>query len=108
MKGIKVNKTWLEKGQARLYVKRPIPIMARQIDETFWVTTLEGDMQAREGDYLISGIRGELYSCDRDVFEASYDLLNPKCPHTKTVALNEEGNAGVYCSDCGTKISDEV
>lgn len=29
-----------------------------------------------------------------------------KCPHKKTVALNEEGHAGVYCSDCGEKIED--
>ena len=30
-----------------------------------------------------------------------------KCPHKSTVALNEEGNAGIYCSDCGEKISGE-
>jgi len=30
-----------------------------------------------------------------------------KCPHKSTVALNEEGNAGIYCSDCGKKISNE-
>lgn len=30
-----------------------------------------------------------------------------KCPHKSTVALNEEGNAGIYCSDCGAKLSNE-
>jgi len=29
-----------------------------------------------------------------------------KCPHKKTVALNEEGHAGAYCSDCGEKLED--
>lgn len=30
-----------------------------------------------------------------------------KCQHKTTVALNEEGNAGIYCSDCGKKVSGE-
>ena len=29
-----------------------------------------------------------------------------KCQHKKTVAINEEGHAGVYCSDCGEKLED--
>jgi len=48
----------------RLYIKKSIPIMACQINQTFWVRTLEGIFQAKEGDYLIRGIKGELYSCD--------------------------------------------
>ena len=27
-----------------------------------------------------------------------------KCPHKKTVCMNEEGNAGVFCTNCGEKI----
>jgi len=30
-----------------------------------------------------------------------------ECPHNSTVALNEEGHAGIYCSGCGEKISNE-
>ena len=77
MKGIKANKTWLEMGRARLFVKKPIPIFAKQIDETFWVETLEGNHQGKEGDYLVQGIKGELYVCDKEIFEESYELLNP-------------------------------
>ena len=29
-----------------------------------------------------------------------------KCPHKKTVAINEEGHAGVYCVFCGEKLED--
>jgi len=28
------------------------------------------------------------------------------CSHKKTVAMNEEGHAGVYCVDCGEKLED--
>ena len=30
-----------------------------------------------------------------------------KCPHKKTVAINEEGHAGVYCVDCGEQLERE-
>ncbi len=76
MKGIKVDCTVMS-GVARLWVKRPIPIQAMQITETFWVESLEGNHQGKEGDYLLRGIQGELYICDREIFEETYTLLNP-------------------------------
>jgi len=30
-----------------------------------------------------------------------------KCPHKKTVAINEEGHAGVFCVDCGEQLEKE-
>ena len=35
------------------------------------IKTLEGNMQASEGDYIIKGLRGEFYPCKPDVFEKS-------------------------------------
>ena len=58
---------------AREYVKKRIPIKAIQIHESFRVETLEGTMQGASGDYLIQGIRGELYPCAEDIFEESYE-----------------------------------
>ena len=78
MKGIEMTKEILDRNKARLYVKRPLPTRALQIEQTFWVKTLEGNFQAKEGDYLIEGIKGELYACDREIFETSYRLLNKK------------------------------
>lgn len=31
----------------------------------------------------------------------------PKCQYKKTVAINEEGHAGVYCLDCGEQLEKE-
>ena len=39
------------------------------------IKTLEGDMQASEGDYIIKGLRGEFYPCKPDVFEKKYELI---------------------------------
>jgi len=57
-------------------VKRPIIVHAKKIDEEFRVNTLEGNYkQGKPGDYLIKGIDGELYICDSDIFERTYDFL---------------------------------
>lgn len=37
------------------------------------VQTLEGAMRAEIGDYVIKGIKGEIYPCKADIFELSYD-----------------------------------
>lgn len=37
------------------------------------IYTLEGKMKALEGDYLIKGVRGELYSCKKNIFEETYE-----------------------------------
>lgn len=57
------------------YIKKPIPILAKQMDNAFSVDTLEGKMEGKSGDYLIIGIKGELYPCDRDIFEKTYSKL---------------------------------
>ncbi len=76
--------------------KRPVVIEAVQItDSTFdaphpnpehvigpvydpvqrcvFIETLEGIMRGDLGDWIIRGIRGELYPCKPDVFEATYE-----------------------------------
>lgn len=39
------------------------------------IHTLEGNMRADVGDYIIKGLRGEFYPCKPDVFEKKYELL---------------------------------
>lgn len=38
----------------------------------FVIHTLEGNMQATVGDYIIKGLSGEYYPCKEDIFLASY------------------------------------
>ena len=37
------------------------------------ITTLEGDMRANPGDWIIKGVKGEFYPCKPDIFEATYE-----------------------------------
>ncbi len=38
------------------------------------IPTLEGNHEARIGDWIIKGIRGEFYPCKPDIFEQTYEL----------------------------------
>lgn len=81
------------------YCKKPIVIEARQLgltnheeiaewcgglhrgtclpahEQVVRIETLEGEMTANVGDYIIKGIKGEFYPCKPDIFEASYDAV---------------------------------
>lgn len=37
------------------------------------ICTLEGDHRAELGDYVIKGVKGELYPCKPDIFDMTYD-----------------------------------
>lgn len=39
------------------------------------IETLEGVMVALRGDYIIQGVKGELYPCKPDIFEMTYELI---------------------------------
>lgn len=39
------------------------------------IPTLEGEMRAKPGDYIIKGISGEFYPCRKDIFLASYEAV---------------------------------
>ncbi len=56
-------------------VKKPIPVRVHQIDEDFSVETLEGTLTAKAGDYLVVGVRGEMYAIAKDIFEETYDIV---------------------------------
>ena len=39
------------------------------------IRTLEGTHMASPGDYIIRGVKGELYPCKPDIFEQTYDVI---------------------------------
>jgi hypothetical protein len=41
----------------------------------FVVDTLEGRMTGGEGDYIVMGVKEELYPCRGDIFEETYECL---------------------------------
>ena len=39
------------------------------------IETLEGDMSAGMGDWVIQGVKGEFYPCKPDIFEMTYERV---------------------------------
>ena len=37
------------------------------------IRTLEGDLEATIGDFIIKGVKGEFYPCKPDIFEITYE-----------------------------------
>lgn len=69
-------------------IKKPIVVHARQMDDEFWVSTLEGYYaHGKPGDYLIRGAEGELYVKDRRIFETTYDWVTE--PTTSTPSTED-------------------
>jgi len=40
------------------------------------INTLEGVMRGEVGDYIIQGVKGEIYPCKPDIFDATYESAN--------------------------------
>lgn len=77
-------------GEAATYRKKPVTVEARQwfckghlptwaqkagteYAECVLIETLEGVMRAEPGDWIIRGIKGEVYSCKPDIFALTYE-----------------------------------
>jgi hypothetical protein len=44
-------------------------------DKHIRIQTLEGNMKASFGDYIIKGVNGEFYPCKPDIFEKTYESI---------------------------------
>ena len=44
-------------------------------DVTLRIITLEGVMIAKQGDWIIQGVKGEIYPCKPDIFAVTYDAV---------------------------------
>lgn len=81
------------------YIKKPVIIEAVQLTDSnhseiiqwlssydvgsytlnsseLYIKTLEGDMKANIGDYIIKGVKNEFYPCREDIFKMTYDEHN--------------------------------
>ncbi len=54
---------------------QPIPIAVWAVADKIIIRTLEGNMTATLGDYIIKGVNGEFYPCKPDIFEKTYEKI---------------------------------
>jgi hypothetical protein len=70
-----LDKIKLDLDSAPQYTKKPIPIKAVQVHTEVEILTLEGVMKAWPGDYVIRGVKGEIYPCKKEIFEETYEKV---------------------------------
>lgn len=46
------------------------------LTRALYIPTLEGEMRADLGDWIIKGVKGEFYPCRDDIFEATYEEVD--------------------------------
>jgi hypothetical protein len=76
------------------------------IDKGLTISTLEGDMRASFGDWIIKGVRGEFYPCKPDIFEATYEPAAAQAATSPAEAALRRLGARAYevSADLGTAI----
>ena len=55
---------WASMWKIRLFVR----------DGEILIPTLEGDMVANPGDWIIRGVQNEFYPCKPDIFKSTYEV----------------------------------
>jgi hypothetical protein len=58
--------------------RKRVMVDARRYEGTIPLTihTIEGDMIAMPGDWIITGVKGEQYPCKPDIFDATYEKVD--------------------------------
>ena len=66
---------WINHGRDR--------VMAWHNGTDIFILTLEGQMRATVGDWIIKGVKGEFYPIKDDIFRLTYDKVDPSPGGTK-------------------------
>jgi hypothetical protein len=64
---------WVNAHTERVDPYRPTAYLPSGPDVDILIVTLEGDMRAVPGDYIIRGVQGEFYPCKPDIFAQTYE-----------------------------------
>ena len=62
-------------NKTQKFRKKPIVIEAYQTNKEVTIHTLEGDMKASAGDWILTGVNGEQYPCKPEIFEKTYEPI---------------------------------
>lgn len=68
-----------------------------------FIKTLEGEMAADAGDWIVRGIKGELYPVKPDIFAETYELIEPSPPAEPA----PDGGATLLSDDDAQLVTDE-
>lgn len=63
-------------NEVRDFVGEHLQFKYRSGVPRIYIKTLEGDLHASVGDYIIKGVNGEFYPCKPDIFKQTYEEID--------------------------------
>lgn len=86
-------------GKPRNWRKKPVVIRAVELTERVRIKTREGELTGEPGDFLIEGVRKEIYPVAGDIFKETYDLIRlNECIYCGKELIGAHPNRR-FCSD---------
>lgn len=55
---------------------KPNRLQARKVDTEEYLVTMNGIVKTNKGDYVITGVNGEKYPCDPEIFKQLYNIVS--------------------------------
>lgn len=79
-----LNEAWnREPGQNAVWIDTDMPhALGRESAAELLCGTLEGVHRISWDDWIIQGVKGELYPCKPDIFEETYELVGEEEEHS--------------------------
>ncbi|EGP5298423.1 hypothetical protein D9Y92_07405 [Enterococcus faecium] len=81
IEAVQFNRSKAEKDIAKYYpmvtdlASSTTALGVEEREDRFFISTLEGNMTVKDGDYIIQGVEGEFYPCKPDIFEKTYEAV---------------------------------
>jgi len=70
---VRVTKEWFDGNHPNPIHIKDRRVITHPLRHVVEIETLEGKMIANEGDWIITGVKGEVYPCKPDIFMATYE-----------------------------------
>ena len=90
---------WAEAVQQNRVILRGMGKFTRDLPMVE-IETLEGTMTGVQGDWIIRGVKGELYPCKPDIFAATYEPVSAPTSHPIPTGATGERDWELACDQC--------
>lgn len=68
-------------------------------DPHLTIKTLEGEHRASVYDWVIQGVKGEIYPCKPDIFAATYEVLAISADHDHQLGFEDGDQSGSHSGE---------
>ena len=75
---------------AKQYLKKPVTVLAKQLDRDFMIQTANGLVKGKVGDYMVKAPSGDTWPVQKEIFETTYEEVTSNKPDEVSPKLAPE------------------